>query len=117
MSINVTHTTTRYTFTVTAPAGEPFVLDDRGTQMVAESIDFEVSTDNTGTLCTVGVHFVAHGHPRRGDGTLSRSKRTMQGGNLKRIPIEVRLALQEGIREAVGSLHDPLGQLNGYDAR
>lgn len=115
MSITVSHETTQYKFYVDAPEGEHFLLDDQGDTVAVKRIEFKVTTDGARTLSKVGVFFYAHGHKQRPDGTITRSKRLIQGGNLKRIPLIVRLALQEGIREAIGTLDDPLGQLDGYD--
>ena len=115
--IDVTHTGTRYSLTLTAPEGEHIVIDDRGTQVAVTSIDFDIITDGARRLNSIGVHFHAKGVALREDGTRTRAKRLVQGGNLKRIPLDIRLALQEGIRESLGDFEDPLGQLNGYDGR
>lgn len=117
MPINVSHNMTRHAFTVEAPEGEWFAVQSSGEQIAVGRIDFEVVTDGSATLCKVGARYSAKGHLIREDGTLSRSKRNVQGVNLARVPVEARLALQEGIRESIGALRDPLGQLDGYDGR
>ena len=115
--IDVQHTATSYSLTLTVPEGEVIAIDDRGDTVAVTSIDFDIFTDGSRRLAPVGVHFVARGHATREDGTTTRAKRTVQGVNLKRIPLDIRLALQEGIRDEIGDLDDPLGQLNGYDGR
>lgn len=117
MTINVTHASTRHTFKATAPEGAPFIVTSGEDQIATSNIDIEISLDATGTLRVVGTFYTGTGRALSADGTPTRAKRQVQGTNLSRLPQDVRLALQESIREAVGAVHDPNGQLNGLDNR
>ena len=110
-------TETTHSVTVTAAAAGPFLIAGRDETVAAQSVVVKVIVDGTGTLRTVGTVYVARGFAVREDGSVTKAKRLAQGNNLSRLPVEVREAVKEALRETVGALHDPLGQLDGYDGR
>ena len=106
-----------HTVTLHAPEGEPFVIETFGSKIAATRIDFKVYTDGRGTLRRLGVGWVANGFAVKTDGTVGKAKRMLQGGNPIALPLIVRLAAAEALREEVGVLNDPDKQIEDWTGR
>ncbi|KQP63035.1 hypothetical protein [Nocardioides sp. Leaf285] len=113
----VVSTETTHTVVVTAPQDEPFVIEKDDTTVSTSRVEFKVIVDGTNTLRRVGVQWIARGLAIKADGTVGKQSRLLSGTNPIRLPLVVRLAAQEALRETVGTLHDPDDQMNGWTGR
>lgn len=113
--MDIQHTArTVHTFVVTHEPGETVRVDSYNTPGFIHATDITVEVTVEGSALTrVGTSWAARGYHTKADGTPSRRPATSDGRNMGRLPIEVRLAVAEALREAVGHVEDPHDQLNG----